>query len=124
MLSEIVGEEAFLKGVSLYLKKKQFSNGVTGDLLDGISEASGRDVKEIARNWTTKVGFPVVSATATADGKVKVRQDRFLATGDVKDEENETLWFVRVALVPPSRDQSPDLWPSGILSTGTSPSAY
>ena len=41
MLSKYVGEETFLKGVSIYLKKHLFSNSVTRDLWDGIAEASG-----------------------------------------------------------------------------------
>ena len=41
MLSEYVGEDKFLKGVSIYLKKHLFSNSVTKDLWQGIQEASG-----------------------------------------------------------------------------------
>lgn len=41
MLSNYVGEEKFLKGVSIYLKKHLFANSVTRDLWDGIAEASG-----------------------------------------------------------------------------------
>jgi hypothetical protein len=41
MLSEHVGEEKFLKGVSIYLKKRLYGNSVTRDLWDGISEATG-----------------------------------------------------------------------------------
>ena len=42
MLSVYVGEEKFLKGVSIYLKKHLFKNSVTKDLWDGIQEASGK----------------------------------------------------------------------------------
>lgn len=41
MLSNYVGEEKFLKGVSIYLKKHLYANSVTKDLWDGITEASG-----------------------------------------------------------------------------------
>lgn len=41
MLSATVGEERFLKGVSLYLKKHSYGNTVTKDLWDAISEATG-----------------------------------------------------------------------------------
>lgn len=41
MLSDYVGEEKFLKGVSIYLKKHLFANSVTRDLWEGIQEASG-----------------------------------------------------------------------------------
>ena len=42
MLANYVGEETFLKGVSIYLKKHLFANSVTRDLWDGIAEASGK----------------------------------------------------------------------------------
>ncbi|KAF8910576.1 leucyl aminopeptidase [Gymnopilus junonius] len=66
MLSSYVGEEKFLKGVSLYLKKNLFANTRTHDLWEGISE----------------MGFPVITVTEEADRKgIVVRQDRFLETG-------------------------------------------
>lgn len=42
MLSDYVGEELFLKGVSIYLKKHLYANSVTTDLWEGISEATGK----------------------------------------------------------------------------------
>ena len=41
MLSSYVGEERFLKGVSIYLKKHMYANSVTKDLWEGIQEATG-----------------------------------------------------------------------------------
>ena len=41
MLSKYVGEEKFLKGVSIYLKKHLYANSVTTDLWEGIGEATG-----------------------------------------------------------------------------------
>ena len=55
MLSNYVGEDVFLKGVSIYLKKHLYGNSVTNDLWSGISEASGIDVPKVMNNWVTKV---------------------------------------------------------------------
>lgn len=41
MLSSYVGEDLFLKGVSLYLKEKLYANSVTDDLWKGIGTATG-----------------------------------------------------------------------------------
>ena len=41
MLSAFVGEETFLRGVSIYLKRHLYGNSVSRDLWDGISEAAG-----------------------------------------------------------------------------------
>jgi aminopeptidase 2 len=99
MLASIVGEEAFLKGVSIYLKKRMFGNSITKDLWDGIIEVSGMNVPEIMEGWILKVGFPVITVEEFDNGrKLKVRQNRFLTTGDVLPEEDETLWLVPLAL--------------------------
>jgi len=54
MLLSYVGEEKFLKGVSIYLKKHLFASSVTRDLLEGIQEASGKDV------FTTRCGAALI----------------------------------------------------------------
>ena len=41
MLSNYVGEDKFLKGVSLYLKDHLFGNSVTEDLWKGVSTSTG-----------------------------------------------------------------------------------
>ncbi|SJX60857.1 probable AAP1-alanine/arginine aminopeptidase [Sporisorium reilianum f. sp. reilianum] len=93
MLSNMIGEDVFLKGVSIYLKKHLYSNAVTKDLWNGISESSGRDIASIMANWVLKQGFPVLTVTEDADG-LRIKQNRFLSTGDPTPEEDETLWYV------------------------------
>ena len=94
MLAGMVGEVTFLKGVSIYLKKHLYGNAETRDLWDGMTEASGLDIAKIMSNWILKMGFPIINVEETGDGKIKITQNRFLSTGDVKPEEDETLWYV------------------------------
>jgi len=94
MLMNLVGEKVFLKGVSIYLKKRLYGNAVTADLWEGISEASGIDVAKIMESWVLKIGHPVISVEELKDGKLKIKQNRFLINGDVKPEEDETIWYV------------------------------
>ncbi|KAG8806528.1 Aminopeptidase 2 mitochondrial [Serendipita sp. 400] len=98
MLSDFVTEEKFLKGVSIYLKKHLYSNARTINLWEGISEATGINVPDVMDNWINKIGFPVLTITETPDS-ITVRQDRYLETGDVKDEENQTLWQIPLNLM-------------------------
>ena len=93
MLSNYVGEEKFLKGVSLYLKKKLYANSVTHDLWEGISTATGLDITELMENWITKIGFPVLTVTEDAKG-ITVRQDRFLEMGPADPKDNKTIWLI------------------------------
>lgn len=78
MLSNMIGEETFLKGVSIYLKKHLYGNASTLDLWAGISEASGLDIAKIMASWTLKIGFPVIKVEETSGG-IKVTQNRYLS---------------------------------------------
>ncbi|KAH7103952.1 leucyl aminopeptidase [Auriculariales sp. MPI-PUGE-AT-0066] len=94
MLVGVIGEDKFLRGVSIYLKKRLYGNSVTNDLWEGIQEASGVDVPALMADW---IGFPVLSVTETPNG-ITVRQDRFLDTGDATDDENKTIWHIPLQL--------------------------
>ncbi|KAL4067568.1 leucyl aminopeptidase [Scleroderma citrinum] len=94
MLSNFVGQDRFLKGVSIYLKKHLYANTITKDLWMGISEATGMDVPKMMDNWITKIGFPILSVTET-EGAIHVRQDRFLETGPADSKDNQTIWCHR-----------------------------
>ncbi|OCH95247.1 hypothetical protein OBBRIDRAFT_788437 [Obba rivulosa] len=103
MLSSYVGEEKFLKGVSIYLKRHLYANSVTKDLWDGIAAATGVDVPNMMDNWVKKVGYPVVAVTETKDG-IHVRQDRFLETGPADPKDNETIWTIPLNVISVSKN--------------------
>ena len=90
MLSNYVGEDKFLKGVSVYLKSHLYSNSVTDDLWEGIKSTTGVDIPKIMNAWVQKMGFPVVTVTET-EGGINVRQDRFLESGPALPKDNETI---------------------------------
>ncbi|KAK4705003.1 hypothetical protein P7C70_g1199, partial [Phenoliferia sp. Uapishka_3] len=83
---------------SFYLKKHLYGNATTEALWQGIAEASGKDVPRMMTEWTTKVGFPVITVEETATG-LKIRQNRFLSTGAPTPEQDETLWHVPLGLL-------------------------
>jgi len=97
MLMDIVGEDTFFEGVSVYLKRHMYGNAVAKDLWVALSEVSGRDMVTVMAAWTTKTGFPVI--IVDEDGAtLKITQHRFLASGDVRPDEDETLWWVPLAV--------------------------
>lgn len=60
MLCNFVGEDAFLKGVSIYLKDHLYGNTTTKDLWNGIQKATVIDGKAIdisymMEKWVMKV---------------------------------------------------------------------
>ncbi|KAI8998978.1 leucyl aminopeptidase [Trametes punicea] len=98
MLASYVGEERFLKGVSIYLKKHMYKNSVTKDLWEGIEAATGLDVPKMMDNWVKKMGYPVITVTEQ-EGGISVRQDRFLETGPADPKDNETIWTLPLNLL-------------------------
>lgn len=97
MISTYLGEENFLEGVRQYLKKHAYGNTETGDLWAALAAASGKPVSEVMGVWTKKIGFPVLTV-AENGSTAKVTQNRYLSTGDVKPEEDETIYPVFLGL--------------------------
>lgn len=96
MLANHLGVNTFLKGVSIYLKKNAYANAKTAVLWESLSEASGIDVPALMKPWIEKIGFPVLTVTEES-GQIRIKQQRFLSTGDVKAEEDTTTWWVPLA---------------------------
>ncbi|KAF2232098.1 hypothetical protein EV356DRAFT_505714 [Viridothelium virens] len=97
MLAAHLGVETFLKGVSDYLKAHTYGNATTNDLWVALAKASGKDVSQFMDAWIRKIGFPVVTV-AEEPGQIGVEQSRFLLTGDVKAEEDQTTWWIPLEL--------------------------
>ena len=99
MISKYLGEQTFMEGIRRYLKKHAYGNTQTGDLWAALSDASGKPVEEVMDVWTKNVGYPVVSVTENEQSNsIHVEQHRFLRTGDVKPEEDKTLFPVFLGL--------------------------
>ncbi|KAJ7727203.1 leucyl aminopeptidase [Mycena metata] len=103
MLSEYVGEEQFLKGVSVYLKSHLYGSSVTRDLWAGISAETGQDIPRLMNDWVSKIGFPLITVSETSNG-IHVRQDRFLNDGTPETEENKTIWNVPLRILTVEND--------------------
>ena len=99
MISKYIGEEVFMEGIRRYLKKHAYGNTQTGDLWAALSDASGKPIDDVMDIWTKNVGFPVVTVTEKeGSNNVNVKQNRFLRTGDVKPEDDKTLYPVFLGL--------------------------
>lgn len=49
------------------MARHRYSNTTTADLWAALSEASGKPVAEIASDWTTQPGFPVIEVDARCE---------------------------------------------------------
>ncbi|MCJ1377275.1 Aminopeptidase 2 mitochondrial [Xylographa soralifera] len=99
MISKYLGEDVFMEGIRRYLKKHAYGNTQTSDLWAALSDASGKPVDKTMDIWTKNIGYPVVTVTENEGAKsIHVKQTRFLRTGDVKPEEDKTLFPVFLGL--------------------------
>jgi len=96
MTNSFLGHETFRAGLRTYMQTFKYSNTRTTDLWSELGKASNIDVTAIMTNWTTKQGYPVITATLNDENKLVLRQNRFLATGVVPEAEDQTIWSVPI----------------------------
>ena len=107
MLTYLIGEDTFVRGVSNYLAANAYDNAMQDDLWEKLTEAAHEDgslppeitVKRIMDTWTTQKGYPVVTVSqgGATDTTVTLAQDRFLMG---KPDSSRTYgWWVPVSLV-------------------------
>ncbi|OTA99541.1 hypothetical protein M426DRAFT_325072 [Hypoxylon sp. CI-4A] len=97
MLVNQLGEKNFLQGVGAYLRKHAYGNAKTEYLWEALTEASGTNVTSLMNNWIEKIGHPLLTV-AEEPGQISIKQNRYLSTGDVKPEEDQTVWWVPLSL--------------------------
>lgn len=106
MLVAYVGSETFFKGVSEYLKANLYGNATGDALWKALDAASGKDVGALAHSWLNSVGYPVVTVEEDLEkGEITLTQSRFLTSGDVKPEDDTTLWQIPLCITGVPRGQ-------------------
>ncbi|KAI8393953.1 aminopeptidase [Radiomyces spectabilis] len=100
MLSSWLGVETFLAGVRRYIQRHKLANASTNDLWTALSEEAGVDVSKFMTLWTKRVGYPVLKVE-TEGKNVKITQSRYLSTGDLKSEEDTTVWWAPLGILVP-----------------------
>jgi tricorn protease interacting factor F2/3 len=93
MVETYVGEDAFRRGVSAYLKKFQYGNASGADLWIEIEKVAKIPVPRIMDKWIKKEGYPIVTARLKGSSLV-LEQKRFLLTG----KESVDLWPIPISL--------------------------
>ncbi len=95
MLEQYLGGEEFRKGIALYLRRHEYANTETGDLWDALEESSGQPVRAMMDSWILQPGYPIVTATASDDGRALILSQRrfFYLPGEEKEPQ---LWHAPV----------------------------
>ncbi|KAM0263570.1 hypothetical protein ACHAQJ_001190 [Trichoderma viride] len=91
MLREYLTPDVFFAAISDYLQAYAYSNAKTEGLWASFEKICGQDIASLMGPWTKKPGYPYL-IVSEMDNQVSLEQHRFLYTGDVKPEEDQTIW--------------------------------
>ncbi|MBC7899625.1 MAG: M1 family metallopeptidase [Saprospiraceae bacterium] len=72
MLREHIGDEAFWKGVNLYLNRHKFANVESADLRKAMEEASGKDLVWFFDQWIYGLGSPNINVKQAYNPRTKI----------------------------------------------------
>lgn len=96
MIAEYLGQRAFRRGLSLYLKRHSYGNAETKDLWRALEEVSGKPVGKIMADWTKKSGYPLVSVIKSRKGMLARQSRFFMSPISRRNSKDKTLWNVPV----------------------------
>ncbi|XP_052756052.1 glutamyl aminopeptidase-like isoform X2 [Galleria mellonella] len=105
MLEGFIGEENFRRGVSDYLKKYEFGNTVTQDLLSSLEPYFKKDnpnlnITHIMDTWTRQMGYPVLTVSNGDDHNTYIiTQTRFLLDSEAVYKNDSVYgyrWFIPI----------------------------
>ncbi|MFQ5587475.1 MAG: M1 family metallopeptidase [Nitrospiria bacterium] len=98
MIEQFLGEDTFRDGIRVYMKRHQYQNASASDLWAILEEISGQPVSEIAKDWFSRPGFPMITLSCAEGnpGRLVLTQERFWAEDETKDAAPP--WSVPVML--------------------------
>ncbi len=93
MLEDFLGSKTFMAGIRKYLKRNEYSNTLTTDLWQSLSEVSDKNILDFMGSWTSLSGFPEVKVIKHGDN-IHFSQKRFLL--DRIKETTDNNWPVPI----------------------------
>ncbi|XP_039751351.1 glutamyl aminopeptidase isoform X2 [Pararge aegeria] len=105
MLEGFIGEENFRRGVSDYLKKYEFGNTITQDLLSSMEPYFKKDYPDLSLSyimdtWTRQMGYPLLSVKRGDQANTYiVTQNRFLINPKAvvnQTSEFKYRWYIPI----------------------------
>jgi len=82
MIEAYVGEDAFKRGLNVYLKEHSYSNASASDLWNSLEATSKKPVSKIMSAWVERPGHPVLEIRSEGSG-IALSQRRFSYLGDL-----------------------------------------
>lgn len=90
MLRFVLGEESFWKAINHYVKKYQFQNVETQQLVIAIEESTGQNLQWFFDEWVYKMGHPEFDVASTYDESAKAVK---LTVKQTQKANQARTWF-------------------------------
>lgn len=111
MVESFLTLETFRKGISNFLKAKQFGNAKNSEMWEALTKAGHEDgripsdttVKDFIDTWTYQAGYPVTTVAKSEENFVKLNQNRFFI--NPKMSSNLT-WIVPISIAYPMSERA------------------
>ncbi|KAJ3270370.1 hypothetical protein HDV01_007898 [Terramyces sp. JEL0728] len=104
-MNEKYGKELFFSKLHNYLTDHAYGNAHTQELWDALR--TDQDIGKFMHGWTDQPGFPFLTFAELKTGSVKVKQERFVFSNLVDDDELKKPVDALNFLIPDPADQ---LW--------------
>src|SRR6185436_10926756 len=96
MIESWIGPAKFRDGMADYVDAYAWSNAEGADLWKTLAHASGAEVDRIMPTYLDQPGVPLITVERLSNGKVRIRQQRFLNYG--LQAPGNQLWRIPVVL--------------------------
>jgi aminopeptidase N len=109
MLRQILGEDAFWRGMKLYTQRNQGREVITADFERAHEEASGRSLARFFEQWVYKAGHPEFTVSYSWDDERKMAKLSVKQTQTLDEQTPLFVMPVDLAFFVPKRDnEKPD----------------
>ncbi len=101
MVESYLGEEAFRRGIQLYIQRFKNGNAEGSDLWAALSDTSGEDVSALMGSWIEQSGFPLLSVSLNNNKslpELQLSQRRFFAHKEEQEALNDTQWNIPIVI--------------------------
>jgi aminopeptidase N len=72
-LEFLTGDDAFRRGLQLFLRRHAFGNATWRDLLDAIEQASGADLRTFGEQYIMRAGLPLIETRLDVGDDARIR---------------------------------------------------
>ena len=98
MINSYLGEKAFQKGISNYLKKYKYKNTIASQLWNELSKVSKDPIKQVMTSWIQQPGHPIIKVSRSKDA-LSLTQHKFNA-----QSKDKTLWKIPLTIQTPKKE--------------------